>query len=85
MTTPNACKAGFESGAVVGGVMLWDLDLWSGYAVTLCNELINGATFTYGQPVNLPGFPDVEMVSEDTFYCYGLIEFTKENVKNYDF
>lgn len=85
MTTPNLAKPGYESGAILGGAMLWDPAKWTEFATTLCNELINGKEFKMGGDWSIPGFPDVEMTADDVIVYSGLQEFTKENINDFDF
>jgi len=84
-TTPNLGKPGYESGAILGGAMLWDPAKWAEFGVTLCNELIKGTEFKMGGDWVIPGFPDVEMIADDVIVYSGLQEFTKENIYDFDF
>lgn len=85
MTTPNLAKPGYESGAIIGGAMLWAPAEWAEFAVTLCNELIEGKEFTMGGDWSIPGFPEVEMTAPDVIVYSGLQAFTKENINDFDF
>ncbi len=85
MTTPNLAKPGYESGAILGGAMLWDPAMWAEFAVTVCNELINGQEFAMDGEWEVPGFPDVEMTADDVIVYSGLQEFTKDNINDFDF
>ena len=85
MTTPNLAKPGFESGAIIGGGMLWSPAKWGRFAVTLANEVLNGKTFPFGEPFEIPGFPDAIQFAEDEFRYNELQEYTKENINDFDF
>jgi rhamnose transport system substrate-binding protein len=85
MTTPNLAKAGYLNGTILGGAMLWAPGTWAEFAITVCNELIKGTQFKQGGNWSVPGFPNVEMVSESVIVYSGLQEFTKENINDFDF
>lgn len=85
MTTPNLAKPGFESGAIIGGAMLWSPAKWAAFAVTLANEVLNGVTYPFGESFEIPGFSKAVQVASDEFQYNELIEFTKENINDFDF
>ncbi|MBQ8507859.1 MAG: substrate-binding domain-containing protein [Clostridia bacterium] len=85
MTTPNLAKPGFESGAIIGGGMLWSPAKWGRFAVTLCNEVMNGATYPFGEEFEIPGFPNAIQFAADEFRYNELQEYTKENINDFNF
>lgn len=85
MTTPNLAKPGFESGAIIGGAMLWSPAKWGRFAVTLVNEVLNGATYTLGEEFEIPGFPNAVQFAADEFRYNELQEYTKENINDFNF
>ena len=85
MTTPNLAKPGFESGAIIGGGMLWSPAKWGRFAVTLANEVLNGKTFKLGEPFEIPGFPNAIQYAEDEFRYNELQEYTRENINDFNF
>jgi ABC-type sugar transport system substrate-binding protein len=85
MTTPNLAKPGYRNGTILGGAMLWAPATWAEFAVTVCNELIEGKQFKKGGNWSVPGFPNVEMTSDDVIVYSGLQEFTKSNINDFDF
>ncbi len=85
MTTPNLAKPGFENGSIIGGAMLWSPAKWGRFAVTLANEVLNGKTFPFGEPFEIPGFPDAIQFSADEFRYNELQEYTKENINDFNF
>lgn len=85
MTTPNMAKPGFESGAIIGGGMLWSPAKWGRFAVTLCNEVLNGATYPFGEAFEIPGFPNAIQFAADEFRYNELQEYTKDNINDFNF
>ncbi len=83
--TPSLAKSSFESGAALESV-LWDPGKWAGFAVTIAAQLVEGKTYnTELGKVDIPGYPEAELVSADTLYYYELLTFTPDNVDQYDF
>lgn len=85
MTTPNLAKPGFESGAIIGGCMLWSPARWAEFAVKVLDGLFNGEKFNMDTDLNIEGFDDAYMVSDDEFWYNEMIEFTADNISKYDF
>ena len=85
MTTPNMAKPGFESGAIIGGAMLWSPAKWGRFAVTIANEVLKGQTFVFGEEFEIPGFPDAVQFAADEFRYNELQEYTAENINDFDF
>jgi len=85
MTTPNMAKPGFESGAIIGGAMLWSPAKWGRFAVTIANEVLNGQEFVFGEEFEIPGFPDAVQFAADEFRYNELQEYTAENINDFDF
>ena len=85
MTTPNLAKPGFESGAVLGGCMLWSPAKWADFAVHVIDGVFNGEVYGKDKELNIEGFPDAYMVSDDEFWYMELQEYTSENIGEFDF
>ena len=85
MTTPNLVKPGFESGAVVGGCMLWSPAKWADFAVHVIDGVFKGETYGKDKELNIEGFPDAYMVSDDEFWYMELQEYTPENIGEFNF
>lgn len=81
---PSMAKSAFESGAAKESV-LWDPGQWAGFATEIAGMLAEGKTIKAGEELKVPGFDDVEVVSDDTVYYHELMTFTKDNVNDYDF
>jgi len=85
MTTPNLAKPGFESGAIIGGGMLWSPAKWGRFGVTLANEVLNGATYPLGEAFEIPGFPNAIQFAQDEFRYNEMQEYTQENINDFNF
>ena len=82
------CVLSLQAGsttAVVSGTRT-DGSQAAGETVSLAQPpLVEGETFTPGEDPQIPGFDNVEVVSEDTLYYHEPMVFTKDNVDDYDF
>lgn len=85
MTTPNLAKPGYESGAIIGGAMLWSPAKWGRFAVTLADEVLDGVTYPFGEEFEIPGFPDAIQFAADEFRYNELQEYTKDNIADFNF
>jgi len=85
MTTPNMAKPGFESGAIIGGGMLWSPAKWGRFAVTLANEVLNGVTYPMGEAFEIPGFPNAVQFAPDEFRYNEMQEYTQGNINDFNF
>lgn len=85
MTTPNLAKPGFESGAIIGGCMLWSPAKWAEFAVKVLSGLFNGEEYNMDTELSIEGFPNAYMVADDEFWYNEMIEFTADNINDYDF
>lgn len=85
MTTPNLAKPGFDSGAILGGCMLWSPAKWAEFAVKVLYGLFNGEVYNMDSELNIDGFEDAYMVADDEFWYNEMIEFTADNINDYDF
>ena len=55
------------------------------FAVTLCNEVLNGATYPFGEAFEIPGFPNAIQFAADEFRYNELQEYTKDNINDFNF
>ena len=81
-STPQLAKPVLESGAAESAV-LWDPGDWAAFATTIAANLVDGVEMPEGNP-NIDGFPDATRQG-DVFYFWKTLDFTKDNVDQFDF